>query len=140
VGSFPEPKLIPSLLKLPVVLALLVTSYTVLTVLFISYLFLPFYFHKRMAFEDFCRHFTKATMCHLMNTSRFSFSKRWHLFKHNNEWKPGISAGGCVTNQDTFLQNPQVQEATTLNHSNKYFQGISMRFHKGIPHFSAQKR
>ena len=110
-----------------------------LTVLFICYLFLPFYFNKRMAFEDFCRHFTKATMCHLMNTSRFSFSKRWHLFKHNNEWKPGISAGGCVTNQDTFLQNPQVQEATTLNHSNKYFQRICMRSLRGIPHFSVQK-
>jgi len=60
-----------------------------------------------MAFEDFCRYFTKATMCHLMNTSRFSLSKRWYLFKHNNEWKPGSSAGGCVTNQATFLKNPQ---------------------------------
>ena len=68
------------------------------------------YFH-RMAFEDFCRYFSKATMCHLMNTSIFSFSKRWHLFKHNNEWKPGSSAGGCVTNQETFLQNPQVLDA-----------------------------
>lgn len=61
-----------------------------------------------MAFEDFCRYFSKATMCHLMNTSMFSFSKRWHLFKHNNEWKPGFSAGGCVVNQDTFFKNPQV--------------------------------
>ncbi|KAL9965206.1 hypothetical protein ACROYT_G028976 [Oculina patagonica] len=60
-----------------------------------------------MAFEDFCRYFSKATMCHLTNTSMFSFSKRFHLFKHNNEWKPGISAGGCVTNQDTFFKNPQ---------------------------------
>lgn len=60
-----------------------------------------------MAFEDFCRYFTKATMCHVMNTSWFSLSKRWHLFKHSNEWKSGLSAGGCVINQDTFTQNPQ---------------------------------
>jgi len=60
-----------------------------------------------MAFEDFCRYFSKATICHLMNTSVFSISKRWHLFKHNNEWKLGFSAGGCVTNQDSFFRNPQ---------------------------------
>ena len=65
-----------------------------------------------MAFEDFCRYFTKATMCHVMNTSWFSLSKRWHLYKHSNEWKPGLSAGGCVINQDTFTQNPQVMHAT----------------------------
>lgn len=60
-----------------------------------------------MSFEDFCRYFSKATMCHLMNTSIFSLSKRWHIFKHKNEWKPGSSAGGCVTNQATFFKNPQ---------------------------------
>ena len=65
-----------------------------------------------MAFEDFCRYFTKATMCHVMNTLWFSLSKRWHLFKHSNEWKSGLSAGGCVINQDTFTQNPQVMHAT----------------------------
>ena len=70
-----------------------------------------------MAFEDFCRYFSKATMCHLMNTSIFSISKRWHLFKHNNEWKPGFSAGGCVTNQDSFFKNPQVlwRELNNIN-------------------------
>lgn len=60
-----------------------------------------------MSFEDFCHYFSKATMCHLMNTSIFSLSKRWHIFKHKTEWKPGSSAGGCVTNQDTFFKNPQ---------------------------------
>ncbi|XP_068686428.1 calpain-5-like [Montipora foliosa] len=70
-----------------------------------------------MLFEDFCRYFTKTTMCYVMNTSRFSLSKRWHLFKHNNEWKPGLSAGGCVTNQDTFMQNPQY--AFTIKDSGK---------------------
>lgn len=65
-----------------------------------------------MAFEDFCRYFSKATMCHLMNTSILSLSKRWHLFKHTNEWKLGFSAGGCVTNQETFFRNPQVMEIT----------------------------
>lgn len=68
-----------------------------------------------MAIEDFCRYFTKTTMCHLMNTSIFSFSKRWHLFKHNNEWKPGSTAGGCVVNQDTFFKNPQVLKVARLN-------------------------
>ena len=65
-----------------------------------------------MAFEDFCRYFSKATMCHLMNTSILSISKRWHLFKHTNEWKLGFSAGGCVTNQESFFRNPQVMEIT----------------------------
>ena len=62
----------------------------------------------RMSFEDFCSHFTNATLCHVINTSIFSLSNRWHVFKHNYQWSPGSTAGGCVENRSTFLKNPQV--------------------------------
>lgn len=64
-----------------------------------------------MSFEDFCSHFTNATMCHVLNTSFFSLSKRWHVFKHNYQWSPGSTAGGCVENRSTFLKNPQVLQS-----------------------------
>ena len=97
--------------------------------------FLPYFsiFH-RMSFEDFCRYFSKATMCHLMNTSIFSLSKRWHIFKHKNEWKPGSSAGGCVTNQATFFKNPQVLKIIWSVSSS----GPCLTGHQLVNHFPLQ--
>ena len=97
--------------------------------------FLPYFsiFH-RMSFEDFCRYFSKATMCHLMNTSIFSLSKRWHIFKHKNEWKPDSSAGGCVTNQATFFKNPQVLKIIWSVSCN----GPCLTGHQLVNHFPLQ--
>ena len=72
------------------------------------WLFLYGFLVFRMSFEDFCSHFTNATLCHVINTSIFSLSNRWHVFKHNYQWSPGSTAGGCVENRSTFLKNPQV--------------------------------
>ena len=66
----------------------------------------------RMSFEDFCAHFTNATLCHVINTSFFTLSKRWRVFKHTYRWTPGSTAGGCVENRATFLKNPQVLSCT----------------------------
>lgn len=93
-----------------------------------------FQFFHRMSFEDFCRYFSKATMCHLMNTSIFSLSKRWHIFKHKNEWKPGSSAGGCVTNEATFFKNPQVLKIIWLVSYN----GTCLTGHQLVNHFPLQ--
>jgi len=60
-----------------------------------------------MAFEDFCSYFTNSTICHVINKSIFSLRKRWHVFKHNYQWTPGSTAGGCVENRSSFLSNPQ---------------------------------
>ena len=62
-----------------------------------------------MSFEDFVHQFTNCTLCHVINTSIFSLRDRWHVFKQAGDWHPGVSAGGCVQNKETFLRNPQVQ-------------------------------
>ena len=69
-----------------------------------------------MAFEDFCSYFTNSTICHVINKSIFSLRKRWHVFKHNYQWTPGSTAGGCVENRSSFLSNPQVIVLATMFH------------------------
>ena len=88
-------------------------------------------FLVRMAFEDFCRYFTNATLCHVLNKSILSLRKRWHVFKHSYRWTPGTNAGGCVENRSTFLKNPQVRE---------YFWAlISSLGESLVPHVSAKR-
>ncbi|XP_023222794.1 calpain-5-like isoform X3 [Centruroides sculpturatus] len=66
-----------------------------------------------MPFEDFCTHFTDLSMCLLVNTSWFSFSKSWHEMSLYGRWTTGVkgskydNAGGCISNEETFLRNPQ---------------------------------
>ncbi|KAK3699441.1 hypothetical protein QZH41_018607, partial [Actinostola sp. cb2023] len=61
-----------------------------------------------MSFEDFCSHFTNATLCHVINPSIINYVfKQWHVYKHTYQWTPGQNAGGCVQNKESFLKNPQ---------------------------------
>ncbi|XP_076323559.1 calpain-5-like isoform X1 [Tachypleus tridentatus] len=66
-----------------------------------------------MPFEDFCRHFTDMSICHMVNTSWFSFSKSWREASFQGQWTTGPKgtatdrAGGCLNHRNTFLRNPQ---------------------------------
>lgn len=59
-----------------------------------------------MPFEDFVAEFTDLSICHLINTSFFSFRKTWRETFFLGEWTRPNHAGGCP-NHDTFVQNPQ---------------------------------
>ncbi|XP_060079370.1 calpain-5-like [Ylistrum balloti] len=59
-----------------------------------------------MAFEDFYRYFTSMDICHMINTSFFSFKKTWKQGKAFGEWKRQDRCGGCGNN-GSFLNNPQ---------------------------------
>ncbi|XP_047129851.1 calpain-5 isoform X1 [Hydra vulgaris] len=59
-----------------------------------------------MSFGDFCKYFTTVTVCILVNTSVISFNKTYHEGSVKSKWE-GKSAGGCITNKETFLNNPQ---------------------------------
>lgn len=66
-----------------------------------------------MTMEDYCNHFTDMSICHLINTSWFSFGQTWCEGIHKGQWVRGAQgspvdrAGGCINNKDTFLRNPQ---------------------------------
>lgn len=58
--------------------------------------------------EDFVKYFTDLSVCHLLNTSLFTFSRRWINGAHvYGEWTKD-RAGGCANHIRSFLQNPQV--------------------------------
>lgn len=62
-----------------------------------------------MTFDDFCRHFINIAICHTINTSIVSLSKRWHESIVHSEWSPTLGrAGGCINNKETVLNNPQI--------------------------------
>ena len=65
------------------------------------------YFFFRMEFSDWCRWFTNASICRIVNTRVLSLRKTWHDATFHGGWQ-GRTAGGCVNNRDTFLHNPQV--------------------------------
>ncbi|KAF0291460.1 Calpain-5 [Amphibalanus amphitrite] len=66
-----------------------------------------------MTFDDFVSNFTDVSVCQLINTSFFSFSKTWKEEREFGHWTPGVPgrsldrAGGCLNNRSTFLNNPQ---------------------------------
>uniref|UniRef100_UPI00398EA47D calpain-5-like n=1 Tax=Pristiophorus japonicus TaxID=55135 RepID=UPI00398EA47D len=65
-----------------------------------------------MNFDDFSTYFTDLVVCRRINTSWFSFHKTWAEATLFSEWLLSASplqnrSGGCINNQDTFLQNPQ---------------------------------
>jgi len=71
-----------------------------------------------MPFDDFLLQFTEMSICRLINTSVFSFSKTWRESQLFGSWRCGRGlegedgyvaerAGGCLNHRDTFLHNPQ---------------------------------
>ncbi|XP_053702895.1 calpain-5-like [Synchiropus splendidus] len=65
-----------------------------------------------MSFADWCKHFTDADVCRLINTSVISVHKTWHEVVHFGSWtkqsEPLLNrCGGCTNHKQTFLQNPQ---------------------------------
>lgn len=68
---------------------------------------------NRMSFTDWCKLFTDADVCRLINTSLISIHKTWNEVVHFGRWTqnrdPKLNrCGGCANNKPTFLQNPQV--------------------------------
>lgn len=65
-----------------------------------------------MSFSDWCKYFTDADACRLINTSVISVHKRWHEVVHFGSWTKNAEpllnrCGGCANHKSTFLQNPQ---------------------------------
>ncbi|KAM9331594.1 calpain-5-like isoform 1-T3 [Pholidichthys leucotaenia] len=65
-----------------------------------------------MSFTDWCKLFTDATVCRLINTSAITIHKTWHEVTHFGKWtrntEPLLNrCGGSFNNKQTFLQNPQ---------------------------------
>ncbi|XP_077361745.1 calpain-5-like [Festucalex cinctus] len=65
-----------------------------------------------MSFTDWCKYFTDADVCRLINTSVISIHKTWHEIVHFGSWtkhaEPLLNrCGGCANHKPTFLQNPQ---------------------------------
>ncbi|CAL8267610.1 unnamed protein product [Merluccius merluccius] len=65
-----------------------------------------------MSFTDWCKNFTDADVCRIINTSVVSLHKTWNEVLHHGSWtKQGEPlrnrCGGCSNHKSTFLQNPQ---------------------------------
>ncbi|KAF7688425.1 hypothetical protein HF521_013232 [Silurus meridionalis] len=65
-----------------------------------------------MSFDDWCKNFTEADVCRLINTSKLSVQKRCHEVVHFGNWTKHSDplknrCGGCMNHKQTFLQNPQ---------------------------------
>ncbi|XP_062342222.1 calpain-5-like [Osmerus eperlanus] len=65
-----------------------------------------------MSFADWCKYFTFADVCHVINTSLDGIDKTWKEVVHFGSWTKHAEplknrCGGCINNKQTFLQNPQ---------------------------------
>ncbi|KAG7516773.1 calpain-5-like [Solea senegalensis] len=65
-----------------------------------------------MFFADWCKFFTEADVCRLINTSAISIHKTWNEVVHFGSWTKNADpllnrCGGCANHKSTFLQNPQ---------------------------------
>ncbi|XP_037544043.1 calpain-5 [Nematolebias whitei] len=65
-----------------------------------------------MDFTDWCKFFTDADICRVINTSVISIHKTWNEVVHFGSWtkneEPLLNrCGGCANHKQTFLQNPQ---------------------------------
>ncbi|XP_041707180.1 calpain-5 [Coregonus clupeaformis] len=65
-----------------------------------------------MAFRDWCKYFTDADVCHLINTSLLTIDKTWNEVMIFGSWTKNAEplhnrCGGCMNHKQTFLQNPQ---------------------------------
>lgn len=67
----------------------------------------------RMPFADWCKLFTNADVCRVINTALISVNKTWNEVVHFGSWTKNAEpllnrCGGCANHKPTFLQNPQV--------------------------------
>lgn len=63
-----------------------------------------------MPFDDFLHQFTDMSICRVINTSVFSFSKTWCEEQLFDAWKKSDiedRSGGCLNHPETFVNNPQ---------------------------------
>eukprot|EP00096_Caligus_rogercresseyi_P010637 TRINITY_DN3959_c0_g1_i1.p1 TRINITY_DN3959_c0_g1~~TRINITY_DN3959_c0_g1_i1.p1 ORF type:complete len:635 (+),score=127.13 TRINITY_DN3959_c0_g1_i1:62-1966(+) len=60
-----------------------------------------------MPYDDFLLHFSEMSICRVVNTSVFSFSKTWNEETFKGQWSGPNRCGGCLNNRATFLSNPQ---------------------------------
>ncbi|XP_027886711.1 calpain-5-like [Xiphophorus couchianus] len=65
-----------------------------------------------MSFTDWCKNFSDADVCRLINTSLISIQKNWDEAVNFGKWTRNSDpllnrCGGCVNHRQTFLQNPQ---------------------------------
>ncbi|XP_034055820.1 calpain-5-like [Gymnodraco acuticeps] len=65
-----------------------------------------------MSFADWCKLFTNADVCRVINTALISVNKTWNEVVHFGSWTKNAEpllnrCGGCANNKPTFLQNPQ---------------------------------
>ncbi|UYV65160.1 K02A2.6-like [Cordylochernes scorpioides] len=70
-------------------------------------------FSNKMPFLEFCRNFTDISICHMPNSTWYSYETMWYEASIRGRWTSGTEhskydrSGGCVNNKRTFLQNPQ---------------------------------
>lgn len=83
-----------------------------------------------MPFDDFLHQFTQLSICRLLNTSLFSFSKTWKESEYFGHWKEGQS-GGCLNNKDTFLDNPQLKFEVAKDDGDDVIIQLSQEDHRG---------
>ncbi|XP_010789065.1 calpain-5 [Notothenia coriiceps] len=65
-----------------------------------------------MSFADWCKLFTNADVCRVINTALISVNKTWNEVVHFGSWTKNAEpllnrCGGCANHKPTFLQNPQ---------------------------------
>ncbi|KAK5887544.1 hypothetical protein CesoFtcFv8_016140 [Champsocephalus esox] len=65
-----------------------------------------------MSFSDWCKLFTNADVCRVINTALISVNKTWNEVVHFGSWTKNAEpllnrCGGCANHKPTFLQNPQ---------------------------------
>uniref|UniRef100_A0A8C8CK60 Calpain 6 n=1 Tax=Oncorhynchus tshawytscha TaxID=74940 RepID=A0A8C8CK60_ONCTS len=65
-----------------------------------------------MEFRDWCKYFTDADVCRLINTSLLTIDKTWNEVMILGSWTKNAEplrnrCGGCMNHKHTFLQNPQ---------------------------------
>uniref|UniRef100_A0A3B3YN38 Calpain 6 n=1 Tax=Poecilia mexicana TaxID=48701 RepID=A0A3B3YN38_9TELE len=65
-----------------------------------------------MSFTDWCKNFTDADVCRIINTSLISIHKTWNKEVNFGKWTRNSDpllnrCGGCTNHRQTFLQNPQ---------------------------------
>lgn len=75
-----------------------------------------------MTFDDFSKHFKSFCVCHQVNTSIFSFDKRWYDKQFSGAWVKPHRAGGCANNRETFFNNPQYMFTVTDNEDELMFE------------------
>lgn len=84
-----------------------------------------------MSFTDWCKFFTEADVCRLINTSMISVHKTWHEVVHFGSWTKNAEpllnrCGGCANHRQTFLQNPQVAAPSPALQAIREIRGYSL--------------